>query len=99
MRADGCWEAHSVVDGKLVYDWKLDKRFDKLAKLIESNSNFESVESQIRNSSNKELKKQLALYKVYINQMAKEGTKIKQSDGTYRLIQEGDVLPKAYTTQ
>lgn len=99
MRADGCWEAHSVVDGKLVYDWKLDKRFNKLAKLIESNSNFESVESQIRNSSNKELKKQLALYKVYINQMAKEGTKIKQSDGTYRLIQEGDILPKAYTTQ
>lgn len=33
MRGDGCFEAHSVVDGKLVYDWTKDKRFDLFAKV------------------------------------------------------------------
>lgn len=28
---DGCLEAHKIVDNKLVYDWKLDKRFAKFA--------------------------------------------------------------------
>lgn len=27
MMSDGCWEAHSLEDGKLVYDFKKDKRF------------------------------------------------------------------------
>ena len=33
MKKDGTWEAHSKsADGKLIYDWKLDKRFDAYAK-------------------------------------------------------------------
>jgi len=28
MRGDGCWDAHYVKDGRLVYDMTLDKRFD-----------------------------------------------------------------------
>jgi hypothetical protein len=32
MKADGCFDAHKIVDGKLVYDCKLDKRFDLLFK-------------------------------------------------------------------
>jgi hypothetical protein len=36
MRGDGCFEAHSVVDGKLVYDWTEDKRFDLFANHKES---------------------------------------------------------------
>jgi hypothetical protein len=33
MKKDGTWEAHSKdSDGRLVYDWKLDKRFDAYAK-------------------------------------------------------------------
>jgi hypothetical protein len=32
MRGDGCFEAHSIVDGHLVYDWTKDKRFDIFAK-------------------------------------------------------------------
>jgi len=32
MRADGCFDAHSVKDGKLIYDWTKDKRFDIFAK-------------------------------------------------------------------
>ena len=31
MIADGSWDAYSVVDGKLVYDWKKDKRYNLLA--------------------------------------------------------------------
>ena len=31
MKGDGCWEAHSMVDGELVYDWKKDKRFSKFS--------------------------------------------------------------------
>lgn len=31
MRKDGCYKAHSVVDDKLVYDWKLDDRFSAYA--------------------------------------------------------------------
>jgi hypothetical protein len=32
MRGDGCFEAHSIVNGHLVYDWTKDKRFDIFAK-------------------------------------------------------------------
>jgi hypothetical protein len=31
MRGDGCWDAHYVKDGKLVYDFTKDKRFDLFA--------------------------------------------------------------------
>jgi hypothetical protein len=31
MRADGAFEAHSVKNGKLVYDWTKDKRFAAFA--------------------------------------------------------------------
>ena len=31
MQGDGTLEAHSVVDGRLVYDWKKDKRFEAFA--------------------------------------------------------------------
>ena len=30
MMGDGCWEAHELVDGKLVYNFKKDKRFQHL---------------------------------------------------------------------
>ncbi len=29
---DGCWDAFDIKDGKLVYDWKKDKRFEAFAK-------------------------------------------------------------------
>lgn len=30
MRADGCYKAHKIVNGRLVYDMKLDERFNAL---------------------------------------------------------------------
>jgi hypothetical protein len=38
MLSDGCWDAHTIVDGRLKYDWKLDKRFSKFAADPKSNS-------------------------------------------------------------
>ncbi|MGN0966529.1 MAG: hypothetical protein ACI4OP_02930 [Candidatus Coprovivens sp.] len=37
MKNDGSWEAHSIKDNKLVYDWKKDKRFAAYAKGDKSN--------------------------------------------------------------
>ena len=31
MLGDGCFEAHSIQNGRLVYDWKRDKRFEAFA--------------------------------------------------------------------
>ena len=49
MRGDGCFEAHSIVDGKLVYDWTKDKRFDIFAKYKGQNSKVPSNELEIYN--------------------------------------------------
>lgn len=37
MKADGVWDALSVKDGRLVYDWKKDKRFSAYANNDTSN--------------------------------------------------------------
>ena len=60
MRGDGCWEAHSVVNGKLVYDWKKDSRFSAYAN---------------GNTSSPDYKKQEALYYTMAHQLVKEHTR------------------------
>lgn len=60
MRGDGCWEAHSVHNGKLVYDWKKDKRFDAYAN---------------GNTASPDYKKQEALYYTMAHQLVKEHTR------------------------
>ena len=40
LHHDGIWDALSVKDGKLVYDWKKDKRFDILAKGDKANPEY-----------------------------------------------------------
>lgn len=66
MRGDGCWDAHSVVDGKLVYDWTKDTRFSAFAK---------------GDKSNKELyDQQYGLYISTARQLIRERTK--NSDGS-----------------
>lgn len=86
MRADGTWDAYSEKNGKLIYDWSKDKRFDQLAK---------------GNKNHPDYKKQEVLYLEMANQMIKEGTRnadgtlftIRDENGNY------NPLPKAYTTQ
>ena len=60
MRGDGCWDAHSIVDGKLVYDWKKDKRFDAYANNRVNDPKY---------------KQQQALYYTIAQQMVKEHTR------------------------
>lgn len=66
MRADGSWDAYSEKDGKLVYDWKLDKRFSKYATNDKSNI--------------AEYNKQKGLYYAVAQQLVNEHTK--NADGT-----------------
>lgn len=60
MRGDGCWDAHSIVNGKLVYDWKKDKRFEAYAN---------------KRTSDPKYKEQEALYYAMAQQMVREHTK------------------------
>lgn len=91
MRGDGCWDAHSVKDGHLVYNWELDKRFDIFAKYKTS----DKVPPELL----KEFDKQRALYISMAQQMEREHTK--DSDGNlFRLnLSDPQPLPKAYTTE
>lgn len=60
MMKDGTWEAHSVVNGQLKYDWKKDKRF---------------LAYTSGNKSNPEYGKQEALYYATAKQLVLENTK------------------------
>lgn len=60
MRGDGTWDAYSVKDGKLVYDWKLDKRFEAFANGRKSDAKY---------------KEQEGLYYSMAQQLVKEHTK------------------------
>lgn len=85
MRADGCWDAHSVKDGRLIYDWKKDKRFELFANDI--------------NVGSDEYNYQRALYYSMCEQFVNEHTM--NPDGTefkYTVGKKVD-LPRAYTNQ
>ena len=60
MMGDGCWEAHSLVDGKLVYDYKKDKRFEQYVN---------------NNTEHKDYLKQKSLYEKMIEEFNKAGFK------------------------
>lgn len=90
MRNDGSWNAYSVKDGKLIYDWKKDKRFDAFANGRKTDPRY---------------KQQEGLYYAMAKQMIAEGTKMLDENGKYvdfKLSGDPDKptpLPKAYTTQ
>lgn len=91
MRGDGCFEAHSVVDGKLVYDWTKDKRFSLFANYKESEMNTPEKK--------KLYNQQKALYIAMARQfMAEHAVDDKGND--FELdITNPKPLPRAYTTQ
>lgn len=83
MRADGTWEAHSIKDGLLIYDWYKDRRFNALHRGIKGTAEYNE---------------QFELYKEMFEQMKKEGliergTTMYDADGKLR------PLPQAYTIQ
>lgn len=67
MIHDGCWEAHSIVDDKLVYDFKKDARFNLLS---DPNANKNS----------KKYKEQHSLYTAMLEQFNREGYNLQEGD-------------------
>lgn len=89
MRGDGCFDAHSVKDGRLVYDWTKDKRFSIYAENWNNPSMY----------NDPEFKKQKALYIATAKQFMAEHAK--NEDGTEFVLDLNNPkpLPKAYTIQ
>lgn len=85
MRGDGCWDAHSVVNGKLVYTMSKDSRFNLL----------EFKNGQLVSKDDAKYKEQQSLYYATANQMVRENTR--NADGS--IFRVGQALPKAYTVQ
>ena len=85
MHKDGSLDAHKMVNGKLVYDWTKDKRFDAFAKGDKSNL--------------EKYNKQKSLYITMGQQLEQEGAK--NEDGTLFKLDLKNIqpLPKAYTNQ
>ena len=67
MMHDGCFDAHSVIDDELVYDFKKDKRFNLL-------------NDSLANKNSEEYKKQRALYTTMLEQFNREGNNLKDGD-------------------
>ena len=46
MIKDGCWDAHSMQNGELVYDWTKDERFSVYAKGLKTHSEYKNQEGR-----------------------------------------------------
>ena len=78
LHHDGIWDALSVKDGKLVYDWKKDKRFDILAK---------------GDKTNPEYGKQKGLYLTLVNDSNENyGTNLKFGDDLTRMYTQKEII-------
>lgn len=84
MKKDGTWDAYSIKNGKLKYDWKKDSRFSLLAQYGLNSNNTDPKYLQ-----------QKGLYYAMAEQLEREHAK--NEDGTLFTI--GQPLPKAYTSQ
>ena len=84
MHKDGSVDAHKIINGRLVYDWTKDKRFDVFAK--GDKSNIEKYNQQ------------KSLFITMARQFELEGAR--NPDGTlYEMDLNNPYLPKAYTNQ
>lgn len=84
MRGDGCFKAHKVKDGKLVYDWTEDDRFSEFAK---------------GNTQHPKYKEQKALYIAMARQFMAEHAKNDDGTDFVLDINNPKPLPRAYTIQ
>lgn len=86
MMGDGCLEAHSMEDGRLVYNWKKDKRFSKYA------ANPKLVTDDV------EYNRQKALYYTIAKQFIAENAKMPNGEPFVLDMSDPMPLPRAYTT-
>lgn len=91
MIADGCYDAHSIKDGMLHYDWTKDKRFELFAANPKSKS------------QDPEFLKQKSLYYTVAQQFVAEHAQVLNENGElvdFVLDMNNPMpLPKAYTTK
>lgn len=83
MKADGCFDAHKIVDGEIIYNMKDDSRFDEYYK-HKNNSSYTS----------ENFRKQKALYEAMMNDFIESGF---INTKTGEKLKMGDDLPMAYT--
>lgn len=84
MQGDGTLEAHEIIDGKLVYDWKKDKRFEAFAN---------------GRTSDPEYNKQKQLYYTIAKQFVEEHT-LNEDGTEFELdMSNPKPLPRAYTNR
>lgn len=84
MIGDGCFDAHSIQNGRLIYDWKKDKRFEAFAN---------------GKTSDPQYNKQKALYYTIAQQFVKERAK-NQDGSLFTLDMNNPMpLPRAYTSR
>ena len=90
MKADGCFDAHIQKDGKWIYDWTKDKRFDEFAK---AHGDINKATDKIK------FNKQKSEYIAIARQLVAEGAT--NEDGTlFELnLDKPNALPKAYTNR
>lgn len=91
MMGDGCLDAHHIdSDGRLVYNWEKDQRFDKFAEAVK-NGNI--------NSTNPEIVKQRALYYAVARQFVSEHARDANGDLFVLDMKNPRPLPRAYTNK
>lgn len=92
MRGDGCWDAHIMKDGNLIYDMGLDERFKEFW-AVETGKATITDQTKYNN--------QKALYIAMAKQMEIE--RVRNVDGSLFKMRNEDgsfnALPKAYTIQ
>lgn len=84
MMGDGCLKAHSIENGKLVYDWKLDKRFEAFANNRVSDPKY---------------REQQSLYYTIAQQFVREGVKNPDGTLFELNMVNPNPLPRAYTSK
>ena len=93
MKGDGCFDAHSIKDGKLVYNWEEDLRFNIYAKYKESEVSGLDDETQ------KKYKQQKSMYIAMARQFMAEHAVNEDGSEFILDLNKKNPLPRAYTTQ
>lgn len=92
MHKDGSLDAHKIVDGKLVYDWTQDKRFDIFAK-------YKGKDSDVPASEIKKYLEQKSMYITLARQLVQEGAEYPNGNLFELDLNNPKPLPKAYSNR
>ena len=92
MHKDGSLDAHKIVDGKLVYDWTQDKRFDIFAK-------YKGKDSSVPASEMKKYLEQKSMYITLARQLVQEGAEYEDGNLFELDLNNPKALPKAYSNR